>query len=107
MSPCDACSKPGKCCRSFVLNFPSQPTMTPLEALSIMAAHWLPFMPLMRYQNGVFRFWCPLLGTDGRCTDYESRPDTCRVFRPASDPLCVMWEALPQIDVGIPKEAAA
>lgn len=34
---------------------------------------------------------CSAIGEDGRCTIYETRPQLCRDFEPASDPLCVHW----------------
>ena len=35
----------------------------------------------------LYFYYCPKLGADGLCTDYENRPDICRVF--PSDPLVV------------------
>lgn len=85
---CGTCAVPGHCCRSFYLSLPPW-DRTPLEVLAFMAAYGAPFMPLFRSEGGTWRFWCPNLGRDGRCTDYDNRPDTCRVYEPESDPLCV------------------
>lgn len=51
----------------------------------------LPFMPLSHAENGAWRFWCPLLGRDGRCTDYENRPALCRTYQSGEDALCAEW----------------
>jgi Fe-S-cluster containining protein len=34
-------------------------------------------------------FSCDWLDDDGRCSNYEKRPDVCRSFEAKSDPLCV------------------
>lgn len=36
-------------------------------------------------------FNCKNLLPNGRCGDYENRPDLCRRFEPASGPLCVHY----------------
>lgn len=36
-------------------------------------------------KSKVYFYYCPKLGADGLCTDYENRPDICRVF--PSNPL--------------------
>jgi len=46
----------------------------------------LPFLPLM-LQGGWWMFTCPLL-VDGRCSDYDNRPELCRDYQPMSDLLC-------------------
>ncbi len=35
----------------------------------------------------LYFYYCPKLGSDGLCTDYENRPEICRIF--PSDPLVV------------------
>lgn len=37
------------------------------------------------------QFNCDRLGADGRCTDYENRPFTCRDFKPGTDRLCAEY----------------
>lgn len=112
MSLCDTCRIPGKCCFGMELNGGSFGRgMTALEvlaALSTLHLHrdtkneamgstiGLPLIPLYRRPNGNWRFWCPNLGRDGRCQDYENRPALCRDFEPASDQLCLYWK--PQDD---------
>ena len=38
----------------------------------------------------LYFYYCPKQGSDGLCTDYENRPDICRIF--PSDPLVVFPE---------------
>ena len=65
----------------------------PPEADHVMVG--LPFMPLMTRPDGRWLLWCPVLGRDGRCTDYENRPALCRSFEAGSDPLCAMHHPSP------------
>lgn len=101
---CDHCPKPGKCCRYFVLWVrdvngdkralgQASPDCRPdhgLEVLAMLAEYEMPFDILFREASGSFTFWCPNLGRDGRCTDYENRPSPCRSFQPAMEPLCAI-----------------
>lgn len=98
MSLCDTCPRPGACCRFFSLNqsggIDQWSGMPLLEAIAGVAASHTedhPFVPLYRRPNGVTVWWCPNLGRDGRCMDYDRRPYTCRSFEPASEKLCVLW----------------
>lgn len=100
---CDNCKRPGRCCSGFALNFVHQPE-TNLEALVALATAWpsngalgLPFMPLWRTRAHHWLYWCPLLGRDGRCTDYENRPDLCRTYQAGSDMLCAMHIPVPDV----------
>ena len=97
---CDRCWRPGRCCSGFALNLEVNEEETALHLLIRLAAivHsdcqgrpmlGVPFLPLYR-TPGFWRFWCPLLGPDGRCTDYETRPEVCAIFQPGEDPLCEM-----------------
>jgi len=36
-------------------------------------------------------FDCTKLGADGRCMDYENRPELCRVYQPQEDALCAEY----------------
>lgn len=103
MSLCDVCTRPGRCCSGFVLNASWANDVTALEALAGLAscdplnrddrapAYGLPFLPLYKDPKGWWRFWCPNLGRDGRCGDYENRPQVCRDFVPESgDALCAL-----------------
>jgi Fe-S-cluster containining protein len=100
MSLCDTCRNPGRCCTGFHLTTRADTPNTYLDALILMAtidhadgtwlrgrALGLPFMPLVK-RSGAWLYWCPLL-KDGRCSDYENRPQLCRTFEPGSDTLCV------------------
>lgn len=102
---CDACRNPGRCCSGFGLNLPILAEETALDVLIRLArvehrdcqgrpVVGAPFLPLYRTPER-WRFWCPLLGRDGRCTDYEHRPEVCALFKPGGDPLCVMHTPAP------------
>ena len=97
MSLCDTCHSPGHCCRDMNLygNGLEDPDMLEHEAVEILNAMDLPFVPYGRDNQGALRFMCPHLTNEGRCGVYENRPDTCRNFEPASGPLCVYYEAPP------------
>lgn len=72
-----------------------------LEVLAYMAQLGLPFIPgeisgRWTTEEGreyvTYRYDCPMLGEDGRCTIYADRPDLCRRYEPKSDRLCVLYE---------------
>lgn len=99
---CNKCAAPGMCCKAFTLGLPVPLGSLPADVLTIMnvaSAQPLPFLPLRRDGIGInenegteqWLFHCPKLGDNGRCTIYETRPDTCRVFKAGEDPLCVHW----------------
>jgi hypothetical protein len=113
MSACDTCRDPGACCTGFQLNggegaWPSfWVDDTPLAPLICMAAGWLPFVPVVRGPTikgedgsywAVEKWGCLMLGEDGRCMDYENRPELCKRYEPKSDALCVEfdWAAFAQ-----------
>lgn len=92
MSTCDTCREPGRCCKRLHLQWGDGWTPhaeTPLDAIVIMARAWLPFVPLGKTKDGALIWSCPLLDADGRCGDYENRPQLCRDYQPQEDPLCV------------------
>jgi len=43
-------------------------------------------------------FTCPKLGTNGRCTIYDDRPQICRIFTAATDALCVFHSIVKDVD---------
>lgn len=66
------------------------------QAQAKLDQHGLPFIPVRAMFRGYSEegavipvFDCPLLGVDGRCGNYDQRPDLCRTFEPGSDGLCV------------------
>lgn len=93
---CDICPKPGQCCRSFVLHLNGEAfgeVETATQANVQMAIRGFPFLATGKVEGYAnFSFMCPMLGMDGRCTIYENRPMTCRIYKPASDPMCVFYE---------------
>lgn len=105
MSLCDACSKPGACCRSFLL-IANGATLTSWDdegeagALSVAKGQGLPFVPNEKRETyldesgraySAWNYRCPLLTESGRCGDYENRPQLCRDYEPGTDGLCVYF----------------
>ncbi len=95
-SMCDSCMKPGHCCRSvFLTGGPFGDPMS-FEKVEHELMRWkLPFRPLeYREDEHRWRFWCPNLQRDGRCGDYENRPQLCRDYEPGREGLCVHYWAI-------------
>jgi Fe-S-cluster containining protein len=89
---CDGCRAPGACCRSLSLTGEEGtlgPRSSMLELSALLATAALPFVPLLRLDDGVVLFWCPNLRRDGSCGDYDHRPDLCRDYREGSGVICV------------------
>lgn len=68
------------------------------EAQAFLDDEKLPFTPLrvieeVTYEDGTVGvipiFGCTHVTAEGRCSIYETRPETCRIFVPGSDHLCV------------------
>jgi Fe-S-cluster containining protein len=94
-SMCDRCLKPGYCCRSVMLTGgPFGDPMSFEAAEHQLLKYQLPFRPA-HYDEEHHRwyFWCPNLRGDGRCGDYENRPDLCRRYRPGEEGLCAHYWA--------------
>lgn len=111
MSACATCPRPGACCVAFPLSLPlprdyEQAKLEWQEWLARTGLNW-PFELLRPLEDGaqrewqqylgagdkvIWRFTCPKLGADGRCTIYAERPQPCRDFEPLSDSLCVLHE---------------
>ena len=110
MSLCDRCFAPGQCCKRITLlsadDTPLSTWVGEGEAAKQMVKVGLPFEPLEHgpifktadddpddpaREFTVWSWRCPRLQPDGRCGDYENRPDLCRRFEPASNLLCVHW----------------
>lgn len=106
MSLCDKCYAPGTCCKWLTLETGDDHQLVIWDdedpAVVLKERHHLPFEPVKRqgqwmdektgktYSSWYWR--CPILLPDGRCGDYENRPDLCRRFEPASGPLCVHYQ---------------
>jgi hypothetical protein len=105
MSLCDTCRQPGSCCSGFVLSDPKGEvthwdcaTRDEINADILARSGW-PFKATAirsRWTDAAtgqpyntWYFGCPLLGGDGRCTVYETRPQLCRDYAAGSSPLCV------------------
>jgi Fe-S-cluster containining protein len=103
VTACDSCRRPGRCCTGFNITGRAPAHWHPLEVYvwlatvrhrdEAMGDTGLPFMPLWPPPtSGHWRFWCPRLGRDGRCTDYDNRPTLCRIYEPGHDGLCAIHE---------------
>ena len=112
---CGNCGDPGMCCRRIKLHAGDTDCLngsaTRLDALVWLATirhpdPWmsnagLPFLP--EYRDPTDERWvlsCPRLTPEGRCGDYENRPNLCRAFIPGVHWPCAMrkQEPLPNID---------
>ena len=95
------CPELGYCCRRFYIHRErgKKPLAFPMSSKGVMRflrKNGLHFMqPLMMSTSE--RYWgswwvtCTRLGGDGRCMDYENRPDFCRDFIPGGeDKLCLL-----------------
>lgn len=106
---CGNCPKPGMCCRDIRLHTGNdivfRGVATRLEALVALATvrhedPWmghigLPFLPDRIDGLGMWVLQCPILGSDGRCTDYENRPLLCRHHEPGFHVPCALTKPEP------------
>lgn len=98
VSTCDRCYSPGACCKRVFLSTLDGEPLTVWEGDE---ASQLPFVPAEKWGSWVdaesgrtfaaYLWNCSNLRPDGRCGDYENRPDLCRRFEPGSTSLCVHW----------------
>lgn len=128
LSLCNACRQPGACCSGFQLNGGAFGRgLSHLELLiklgTIVATRppqgatnpnndgddfGLPFLPFYRASDGAWRFWCPNLGLDGRCTDYDHRPHLCANFEAGSNVLCIRHRRFDEVvPRAVPDEACS
>ena len=73
----------------------------PVERLETVLGGPVPFRPLERldtwHEEGTmrtysgWRWFCTWLMPDGRCGNYEIRPQLCRDYQPLADGLCVHY----------------
>lgn len=103
MSLCDRCYAPGACCKGFTLFRENRDEVTlwldePFD--DQMSTHGVPFAaravgePILDETGRPFtrvKFDCRRL-SNGRCADYESRPEVCRNFEAGSGSLCVHFD---------------
>lgn len=106
---CDVCISPGHCCRSLALSGGDHrghfnDVMPQGKAVLLAIDFKMPFRPTHQDENGVWRWTCPALAPDGRCSIYDDRPHLCRDFSPGSDPLCVHYVPFDDIERNIPNE---
>ena len=98
------CPDLGHCCKRFVLTvFKAMPFDEKKSIKGVrrkLRKFKLPFEPFELSEDNnavqdigkkVWWFTCPLLGEDGKCGDYENRPDLCKKFVPGGgDHLCLI-----------------
>ena len=106
---CDKCHAPGSCCKGFHLSLMGweSPEDLPskidaaVETLKNMGLDFfVPYKPLKPFnkESGliygyndnekVSMTWRCTRLKDGKCSDYENRPDLCKTYKPMSDDLC-------------------
>lgn len=113
MSACDRCFQPGACCKGFHLTGVSGWMDEGRDVVEARAREsLLPFhavAPATVYNDPEsgkdYQTWtwnCPKVSADGRCTIYDTRPDLCRNYAPASDGLCVHFGGAEGIDLTPP-----
>ena len=90
---CESCLRPGNCCTNLALRggpypFLAEAPMSFEAAEHLAMRNSLPFRPLWQDADGIWRWWCPSLSPEGRCTIYETRPALCRSYAAGSDKLC-------------------
>jgi Fe-S-cluster containining protein len=93
MNACAACPDKGRCCREFYISKDGIGILSDsLESVSEYVAKELelPFTPLYNINEFGWVFKCDWLREDGRCGDYEHRPELCRLYHAGSSLLCLM-----------------
>lgn len=105
MSLCDQCYAPGNCCKrlQLIADGHSMTFWDETAGVDIQQAldtRNLPFVVNEKIatwtdENGkaysTYNYNCTKLLPNGRCGDYENRPELCRSYEPASDGLCVHY----------------
>lgn len=103
MSTCNFCIRPGACCENFYLSMPEPDTKksdgyaTVWRETLIRGLPFYPSRPFNQYTDAAgverqqWQFSCTNLLPNGRCGDYDNRPEfPCRDYKPLQDHLCVM-----------------
>ena len=121
MSLCDACYRPGTCCKeiklysekrggehTFWLDKSIEQQISEMDPENLVKH---PFEVREVYERftdkktgreyGSVIFKCKNLTASGRCGDYENRPLLCRTYEPGSDDLCVHYKGAESGDPSI------
>lgn len=94
MSICNSCRTPGNCCKGFGLNLNIPKENWEYELDIRLKVNKIQFLvprraPFYDTEHTLgFQFDCSLLDSNGRCSNYESRPQMCKDYQPQQDPLC-------------------
>lgn len=104
---CSICPDPGHCCRNFDSTLVYWDDAAPQEVkqyMDFIAGEPMPWIPLgpgpKKYmQKGRscshWKFDCPHLDENGRCSIYSKRPNACRTLVPGTVDVCVFDKSLP------------
>jgi hypothetical protein len=99
MPLCQICPKPGACCSNFKLHAnrirawyaeDSWEEEAKADVYQYGISQFIPQIDCVDEGRVYVRYSCTKLGEDGRCTDYESRPQVCWSYAPRSCKLCVL-----------------
>ena len=93
MDACAACPDKGRCCREFYISRDGVGILSDSHesaAAYVSEVLELPFKPLYQTDQFEWVFTCELLRGDGRCGDYEHRPELCQLYKAGSSRLCLM-----------------
>jgi Fe-S-cluster containining protein len=102
---CSICPTPGRCCKEFFIPglgrglFQGESWRE--EAAAQLEREDLPYEPIRAIARTCMPGWvmvvfgCKHVTAEGCCSIYEERPDTCRIFIPTTDELCVFFDGPP------------
>ena len=86
----EICPDLGACCRIFCAGVPSGKDAT----RKILSEEPYPFKEVGETEGSLL-LTCPSLQSDGKCSQYETRPPTCSSFQPYTDALCCLFVGPP------------
>lgn len=95
---CATCRSPGACCKhiplTLMVSFEGwrERAQAVLDTNALYMLHPERVHPVPEFgDTHRVIFSCSFLTPEGRCGEYEKRPDLCRGFIPKSDPLCAEY----------------
>lgn len=118
MKLCDACYRPGNCCKdirlsrgsesiTFWLNEPIEPQVSAQDenlknhpfVFDRVEEQW--FSEKEKQPYGTVVFQCKNLLPNGRCGDYKNRPLLCKMYKAGSCQICIHHTATESGDASI------